>query len=95
MHKDKINLVSVFEEIWSQAEKRNSELGPVNGFDPASGARFQRIFTQDKRYVTMGIYDTVSKKYSMFNTINLVGNFRYNTQNVPAEFSEMRRMISA
>ena len=84
-----------FEEIWTKAEKRNAELGAVTGFDDATGQRFVRIYDQGKRYITMGIYDTVSKKYCVFDTINLVGNFRYSPREVPPELVEMERMVSS
>lgn len=83
-----------FNEIWADAEKRNEKEGPVNGFDPESGARFQKIYEQRKRYVTMGIYDSLTKQYAIFDTINLVGNYRYDPQVVPPEIDEMARIVS-
>lgn len=73
-----------FDEIWRKAEKRNN----------TEGMRFHKIYSQNKRYITMGVYDSVSKKYSTFDTINLIGNFRYNTQTVPAEFDEMEKIVT-
>lgn len=76
-------LAKVFDEIWSKAEKRNRQ-----------GARFQRIVSQRGKYVTYGIYCGNTKKYVLFDTINLIGNFRYNARAVPDEFSEMDQLVS-
>jgi hypothetical protein len=77
------HLTNVFNEIWALAEERNRQ-----------GAGFIRIYESKKRYVTFGIYDSVTKKYCLFNTINLVGNFRYNSKVVPPEFAEMRNLVT-
>lgn len=74
-----------FEEVWKKAEKRNRE----------EGFRFHRIFQQNKRYITMGIYDAETKKYALFETINLIGNFRYSAQVVPPELEEMEQIVTA
>lgn len=76
-------LAKIFDEIWASAEKRNA----------SEGERFHRIYQQNKRYFTFGIYDGLTKKYCMFDTINLSGNFRYNNQAVPPEFAEMSQMV--
>jgi hypothetical protein len=78
-------LASTFDEIWEKAEQRNK----------AEGGRFYRIFEQKRRYVTYGVYDSVSKKYVLFNTINLVGNFRYDSRFVPPEFNEMNELVNS
>ena len=78
------HLSNVFNEIWAVAEERNR-----------SGNRFIKIYESKKRYVTFGIYDSKTKRYCMFNTINLVGNFRYNSKVVPPEFSEMRHLVNS
>lgn len=77
-------LIKLFDDIWASAEKRNER----EGFQ-----RFFRIYQQNKRYVTIGIYDGLTKKYCMFDTINFSGNFRYNSQVVPPEFREMSKMV--
>lgn len=74
-----------FEEIWKKAEKRNRE----------EGFRFHRIFQQNKRYITMGVYDSKTSKYEIFDTINLIGNYRYNAQSVPAEFTAMEQIVNS
>ena len=77
------HLSNVFNDIWAHAEERNR-----------TGASFIKIYESKKRYVTFGIYDAKAKKYCLFNTINLVGNFRYNSKVVPPEFAEMRKMVA-
>lgn len=77
-------LVKLFDDIWASAEQRNEREGTT---------RFFRIYQQNKRYYTFGLYDGLTKKYCMFDTINLSGNFRYNNQVVPPEFAEMAQMV--
>lgn len=72
-----------FDEIWTKAELRNQ----------SERDRFFKIFSQEKRYITMGIYDSYTKKYCLFDTINLVGNFRY-SNDTPPELNEMLKMVS-
>lgn len=74
-----------FDDIWKKAERRNRE----------EGNRFFKIYSQQKRYITMGIYDSKTSKYVLFDTINLIGNFRYNTRTVPQEFNEMDRLVQS
>jgi hypothetical protein len=69
-----------FEDIWYMAEARNRAEGRH---------RFHQINCLNRKYVTLGIYDSVTKKYCLFDTINLVGNFRYNHKEIPREFQEM------
>lgn len=76
-----------FEEIWTKADTRNKK----------EGQRFHRIHGQSphgKGYLIMGVYDSRTKKHCVFDTINLIGNFRYNAQIVPDELNEMDRIIS-
>lgn len=72
-----------FDEIWERAEAYN-----VN-----HGARFCKIYETYKRYITMGLYDMQTKKWVTFDTINLVGNFRYDPRSIPSELNEMSAMI--
>ena len=97
----KIKIVQQFDDIWTKAEKRNAEYGPVNGFDVKTSPRFHRVFSKSaphneksNRYITMGIYDSVTKKYALFETINLSGNYRYNSQTLPPEFTQMLQLIN-
>ena len=77
-------LASVFDKIWARAEERNNELG---------NQRFYRIFEKKNRYYTYCLYDGLTKKWCTFCTINLVGNYRYNIEVLPPEFSEMEQMV--
>jgi hypothetical protein len=74
-----------FEEIWENADKFNS----LNKTD-----RFFKLFEQRKKFITVGLYDSVTKKYALFDSVNLVGNFRYNNNSVPPELFDMDRMVS-
>jgi hypothetical protein len=76
-------LLKGFDEIWAKAQTRNE----------TEKGRFQRIFFQHKRYFHLGLYDTVTKRYVIFDSINLVGNYRYNSSVHPPEYSEMRKMV--
>ena len=94
----KIKFVQEFDKIWEQANNRNKELGAVYGFDVGSSPRFHRIFSKyngekGNTYITMGIYDSESKKHVLFDSINLSGNFRYNSKTLPKEFNEMISLI--
>jgi len=97
----KNKLLKQFDSIWEKAEKRNNELGAVFGFDQNSGARFHKIFTtsisknDNNRFFTMGIYDSINKKYALFDSINLSGNYRYNKNNDPVEFNHMLDLIKS
>lgn len=73
-----------FDEIWGQAEEHNR----------SRGFRFCKIFEVRDRFVTMGIYDTKSKRYCLFDTIQFSGNFRYNTKTVPPELYEMEKLVT-
>lgn len=80
------NLVKRFDEIWSKADQRNKQ----------EGHRFFKIFETNSRYITMGVYDSKTKQYSTFDTINLSGNFRYNIKSEPPqEFDDMSRIVSS
>lgn len=74
-----------FDEVCEAAERFNAA---------TKSERFLKIFEQRRKYFTVGLYDTVTKKHVLFDTINLVGNFRYNNNSVPAELFEMERMVA-
>jgi hypothetical protein len=73
-----------FEEIWKRADAYNRS---------NAGTRFFRIYEQNRRYITMGIYDSQTKRYATFDTINLVGNFRYDARQIPPELNEMSALV--
>jgi hypothetical protein len=78
-------IIKKFNEIWESADAHN------RGFRQN---RFIKIFEQKQRFMTVGIYDSRTKKYCLFDTINLTGNFRYNNADIPAELNEMEQMVS-
>lgn len=73
-----------FDDIWARAERYNRD----------NGNRYIKIYEHRKRYVTMGIYDSKTKRYELFDTINLSGNFRYSPKEVPVEFDYMESLIN-
>lgn len=74
-----------FDDIWARAEEVNARVNKT---------RFYKIFSQNKRFVTLGLYDSEQKKYVIFDSINFAGNFRYNKQVKPREFVEMENMLA-
>jgi len=73
-----------FDQLWSKAVKIN---------ESSNGQRFHRIFQQSKRFVTVGLYDSVSKQYVLFDTVNFAGNYRYDKNIKPDEFRVMEKMV--
>lgn len=77
-------ILKEFDNVWAKAEAANRR-GP--------GRRFERCFSQSGKYMSFGIYDTRTHQYALFDTINLSGNFRYNTNTVPEEIQHMRDLV--
>ena len=77
-------IVKSFDLIWSKAE----------AFNRRRGERFVRCFDSRGKYLSFGIYDKVNKKYALFDTINLTGNYRYNASSTIPELVEMEKMVS-
>jgi len=76
-------LAKKFRDIWAVAEQRNKQ----------ESGRFHQIYETKKGFVEMGIYDYTTKKFVTFNTVNLVGNYRYDGVDFPTEFSEMENLV--
>ena len=77
-------LTREFDSIWEQAQAVNEK---------SEKQRFFKIFQQTKRFVTVGLYDSVTKKYELFDTVNFAGNFRYDKSKKPAELESMEKMV--
>lgn len=77
-------LTREFDLLWEQAQKVNER---------SSGNRFHKIFQQTKRFVTVGLYDSVTKQYELFDSVNYAGNFRYDKNTKPVEFVRMEKMV--
>ena len=73
-----------FDNIWEKAENSNAAY---------KKPRFLKIFQQTKRFVTVGIYDSQTFRYELFDSINFAGNFRYNKNRRPPEFDRMEDLI--
>lgn len=78
-------LTREFDSIWEKAQKVNAK---------SEGQRFFKIFQQTKRFVTIGLYDSVTKQYELFDTVNFAGNFRYDKNTKPAELVTMENMVN-
>ena len=78
--------IKTFNEIWEKAEQFNKS---------TRTHRFSKIFEQRQRFATVGIYDTVSKKYALFDTINLTGNHRYASSDIPDEIYDMEKIVDS
>ena len=77
-------LTREFEAIWEKAQAVNAK---------SSEQRFYKIFQQTKRFVTVGLYDSVTKKYELFDTVNFAGNHRYDKTRKPQELETMDKMV--
>lgn len=75
-----------FDEIWQKADKFNKS---------NRTERFFKIQEQRKKYLTLGIYDSLTKKFALFDTINLTGNFRYDNNVIPPEVLDMENIVSS
>jgi hypothetical protein len=73
-----------FEQISNMVDSANAKLNKP---------RFHAIFHQNKRFVTVGLYDSLTKTYELFDSINFAGNFRYDKNVKPAEFVRMENML--
>lgn len=79
-------ILKEFDRVWSEADEANRK----------NGRRFERCFSQtgpNGKYLSFGIYDTQTKRYALLDTINLSGNFRYNSGTIPDEIQEMRDLV--
>lgn len=75
----------MFDDVWAQADALNKK----------KGFRFCKIFEIRDRYVTMGVYDTKTHQYCLFDTINFSGNYRYSPKEIPEELYEMEKLVQA
>jgi hypothetical protein len=75
-----------FEQISNLATTVNSRLNKP---------RFHTIFHQNKRFVTVGLYDALTKQYELFDSINFAGNYRYDKNVKPVEFFRMESMLKS
>ena len=57
--------------------------------------RFYPMFNQSKRFITVGLYDSKTKKYELFDSVNFAGNFRYDKAIRPPEFVRMENMLKS
>ena len=83
------NIIERFDNICKKADKVNKELkltGNSNGYGP----RFLKMqHKKQNRWHYIGIYDYYTKKYVLFEMVNLVGQ----KGKVPSEFYDMEIML--
>lgn len=83
------NVIEYFDNICKNAEKANRKLA---GSDQSTGYgnRFHKMVSKKKnRFESIGIYDSFTKKYVLFEMVNLVGQ----KDKIPQEFKDMEMLI--
>jgi len=85
------NVLDKFNQIVEKMNKVNKSIADHNFSNTTGyGPRFHKIFHQiGKRIQSIGIYDYHTKKYVLFDMINMVGS-----KNLPKEFNQMEKMLS-
>jgi len=78
-------IIKKFNEIWEQAEAHNKA---------KRQHRFIKMIEQKQRFITVGIYDSATKEYALFDTINLTGNYRYSNSAIPQEMLDMEALVA-
>ena len=78
-----------FDNICKNAEKANRKLANSDQ-STGYGNRFHKMVSKKKnRFESVGIYDSFTKKYVLFEMVNLVGQ----KGKVPQEFYDMENML--
>ena len=57
--------------------------------------RFLPMSNTNRKYASYGVYDSVTKKYVLFDTIMFSGHYNYNKKTKPPEFDEMEALIKS
>lgn len=55
--------------------------------------RFLPMSNTNRKYASYGVYDNVTKRYVLFDTIMFAGHYNYNKNRKPPEFDEMEQLI--
>jgi hypothetical protein len=55
--------------------------------------RFHTMSATKQKYAQFGIYDSVDKKFVLFDTIYFAGHYGYDKHVKPQEFVEMEKLI--
>mgnify|MGYP001178374087 FL=1 len=85
------NVLERFENIVQLAYSVNKEI-QSKGYEGAVGygPRFRKMLHKNgKRVHSMGIYDYYTKKFVLFEMVNMVGQ----KDKIPPEFAQMERLV--
>ena len=79
-----------FDAIVAKMHKVNSQIAENNLDNTGHGPRFIKMVHQSgKRIESIGIYDYHTKKFVLFDMVNMVG-----TKNLPRELKQMDSMLN-
>lgn len=79
-----------FDSIVAKMHKVNSQIAEKNTEIRGFGPRFIKMVHQSGRRIeSIGIYDYHTKKYVLFDMVNMVGN-----KNLPKELKQMDSMLN-
>ena len=85
------NVLERFENIVQLAYSTNKEIQSKGYADAVGyGPRFRKMLHKNgKRVHSMGIYDYYTKKFVLFEMVNMVGQ----KDKIPPEFAQMERLV--
>lgn len=79
-------IARTFENIWKDAQAINATTTRIK-------QRFFKIYSVKGKNVQLGLYDAITKRWTIFDSINLSGNYRYVDREQIPEITEMKAMI--
>ena len=85
------NVLDRFEEIVQKAYSANKQI-QANKYEGSTvyGPRFRKMLHKEgKRVHSLGIYDYHTKKYVLFEMVNMVGQ----KNKIPVEFDQMEELV--
>jgi len=83
------NIIEYFDNICKNAGKANRKL-VMSDKSLGYGNRFHKMVSKKKnRFESVGLYDSFTKKYVLFEMVNLVGQ----KDKIPQEFRDMEMLI--
>ena len=79
-----------FDSIVAKMHKVNAQIAENNAENTGVGPRFIKMAHQSGRRIeSIGIYDYHTKKFVLFDMVNMVGN-----KNLPKELKQMDSMLN-
>ena len=87
------NVLERFDKIVQLANSTNKAI-QAKGYDESGavgyGPRFRKMLHKNgKRVHSLGIYDYFTKKYVLFEMVNMVGQ----KDKIPVEFAQMEKLV--